>query len=121
MDSLFNFDLESCFLSCYVPCHVFSILNKPFYSYGYSFFTYNLLFFFLVSSIYYFKNIKAPYNAFLYFVVFSYIILSVLHYNIRRYILEYENKYYSYFVSFFLPVCSIAQLYRYRDNELILV
>ena len=121
MDSLFKFDLESCFLSYYAPCHVFSLLNKPLHSYAYSFFTYNLLMFSLVNSIYYFKNIKAPYNLFLYLILFSYIILSVSHYNIRRYMLEYENKYYSYFVSFFLPVCSMSQLYRMRDSELIIV
>ena len=49
MDSLFKFDLESCFLSCYAPCHVFSLLNKPLHSYAYSFFTYNLLMFSLVN------------------------------------------------------------------------
>jgi hypothetical protein len=121
MNSLFKFELESCFLACYAPCHVFSVLNKPLHSYAYSFFIYNLLTISLFNSIYCFKNIKAPYNVFLYLSITSYIILSFAHYNIRRYMLEYENKYVSYCISFFLPTCSFSQLYREKDTELIFV
>ena len=121
MSSLFKCDLESCFLSCYAPCHVFSIINKPLHSYNYSFFTYLFLLFSIFLPLYLFKNIKAPYNLFIYFTAFTYVILSVAHFNIRRYILEYENKYYAYCVSFFLPICSLSQLYRDTNNELIFV
>jgi hypothetical protein len=115
------FDLESCFLAYYAPCHVFSVLNKPLHSYAYSFFTYNFLLFAFIYSLYCFVNIKAPYNVFLYLSIFSYITLSFAHYNIRRYSLEFENKYYTYFIAFFFPQCSMAQLYRMRNEELIFV
>jgi hypothetical protein len=119
MNSLFKFDLESCFISCYAPCHVFSILNKPLHSYECSFLIYIFVLCSVILPIYYLINIKSPYNVFLYLSIFCYGVLSLLHYNTRQYRYYSENKYYSFLISFFLPICSMSQIY--RDNDSIIV
>jgi len=117
MNHLFKFNMESCFLSLYAPCHVFSVLNNQIKGYNYCFFVYVVCLGSFSISVYSLLNIKAPYNVFLYFTLVSYLILSALHYNTRVHIFPYERVCYSYGVSVFLPICSLAQMYRHIPDE----